>query len=235
LQPKTSSTKGKGKALDHEGELPPELDFFKYAAQHGSLSKRKAEDGKEKASRKKRRLSEDVSDEESNVSDEVVVGKAKPKPVRHRVATKGDNVPEPVSLFSELKERFTLPGRLLANLPSSYDYPTGVQAYAIPILLSGRDLAAISPTGTGKTVAYLLPLFASLGAPVSSAEKEKAGEQGPKALILAPTKELAGQIHNECLKLAQGRKWRLVLFSKATSATMKDKNVRSKVGELLVA
>jgi ATP-dependent RNA helicase DDX52/ROK1 len=90
-------------------------------------------------------------------------------------------------------------------------------------------LAAISPTGTGKTLSYLLPVFASLSAPASNLSNN-AG-QGVRALILAPTRELAHQIHNECLKLAQGRKWRIVLFSKATAATLKEKTVRDKVGQ----
>lgn len=71
--------------------------------------------------------------------------------------------------------------------------------------------------------------MAALGAPAASA-KSDAGS-GVRAIILAPTRELAHQIHNECLKLAQGRKWRIVLFSKATAATMKDKTVRDKIGE----
>lgn len=50
-----------------------------------------------------------------------------------------------------------------------------------------------------------------------------------RALVLAPTRELAHQIHNECLKLAQGRKWRVVLFSKATASTLADKTVRDNV------
>lgn len=54
-----------------------------------------------------------------------------------------------------------------------------------------------------------------------------------RALILAPTRELAHQIHNECLKLSQGRKWKIVLFSKATANGLNDKNVRDKVGEFL--
>lgn len=53
---------------------------------------------------------------------------------------------------------------------------------------------------------------------------------GVRAVILAPTRELAHQIHNECLKLAQGRKWRVVLFSKATANTLSDKAARDKVG-----
>ena len=68
-----------------------------------------------------------------------------------------------------------------------------------------------------------------LGAPASS--KGDAGK-GVRALILAPTRELAHQIHNECLKLAQGRKWKIVLFSKATASTLADKAVQEKVGQL---
>lgn len=47
---------------------------------------------------------------------------------------------------------------------------------------------------------------------------------------MSPTRELAGQIYNECLKLAQGRKWRIVLYSKATGATLAQKEVRDKIG-----
>lgn len=55
---------------------------------------------------------------------------------------------------------------------------------------------------------------------------------GVRALILAPTRELAQQIHNECLKLAQGRKWKILLLSKATANTLSDQSARDKVGQL---
>ena len=61
----------------------------------------------------------------------------------------------------------------------------------------------------------------------------KAGK-GIRAIILAPTRELAHQIYNECLKLARGRKWRIILFSKATAATIADKSVQNKVGMFLL-
>ena len=70
--------------------------------------------------------------------------------------------------------------------------------------------------------------MALLQAPISSS-KVDAGT-GIRAIVLAPTRELAHQIYNECLKLAQGRKWRIVLFSKATAATLADKGVQDKVG-----
>lgn len=91
-----------------------------------------------------------------------------------------------------------------------------------------RDVAAISPTGTGKTLSYLLPVMSLLGSPISRTKADLG--TGVRAVILAPTRELAHQIHNECLKLAQGRKWRIVLFSKATASTLADKSVRDKVG-----
>jgi ATP-dependent RNA helicase DDX52/ROK1 len=70
--------------------------------------------------------------------------------------------------------------------------------------------------------------MATLGTPASSA-KNDAGS-GVRAVVVAPTRELAHQIHNECLKLAVGRKWRIILFSKSTASTLADKTVRDKVG-----
>lgn len=96
-----------------------------------------------------------------------------------------------------------------------------------------RDLVAVSPTGTGKTLSYLLPVFALLRTPIAAGDHQHEEDlgRGLRALIIAPTNELAHQIHNECMKLAQGRKWRAVLFSKATASTLATKEVRQKTGE----
>ena len=67
--------------------------------------------------------------------------------------------------------------------------PTEIQAGAIPPLLEGRDVIGLADTGTGKTAAFLLPVLERLqGAPVSL------NPGRPRALILAPTRELAQQI-----------------------------------------
>ena len=75
--------------------------------------------------------------------------------------------------------------------------PTPIQALSIPLLLDGKDLIGLAQTGTGKTAAFLLPLMTHLG--LSAAVR--AG-QPPKALILAPTRELANQISQNVQKLA---------------------------------
>jgi len=71
-----------------------------------------------------------------------------------------------------------------------------IQAQAWPILLQGKDLIGIAQTGTGKTLAYLLPALMSIVAqPTPRAERP-----GPSVLILAPTRELAQQIDREARK-----------------------------------
>jgi len=77
------------------------------------------------------------------------------------------------------------PGLLTAVAAAGYDTPTPIQAGAIPPVLAGRDLLAGAQTGTGKTAAFVLPLLQLLGASAGRA---------PRALILAPTRELAAQI-----------------------------------------
>ncbi len=78
---------------------------------------------------------------------------------------------------------------LRAVLAEGYTTPTPIQARAIPPLLEGRDLLGIAQTGTGKTAAFALPLLHRLAKKAGPAYRYK-----PQALILAPTRELAGQI-----------------------------------------
>lgn len=72
--------------------------------------------------------------------------------------------------------------------------PTAVQAQAIPAILAGRDLIGQSPTGSGKTFAYLLPIVSKIDAE----------DKTVQALILAPTKELAMQITTVANNLTEG-------------------------------
>ena len=78
---------------------------------------------------------------------------------------------------------------LYAVQDSGYTEPTPIQAQTIPALIKGRDLLGIAQTGTGKTAAFALPLLHRM---LNSHGKSQSGR--PRALILAPTRELAGQI-----------------------------------------
>jgi ATP-dependent RNA helicase RhlE len=72
---------------------------------------------------------------------------------------------------------------------AQYLNPTPIQAQSIPVLLEGRDLLGLAETGTGKTAAFVLPLLQRL-----AAEGQRPLPGAPRALILAPTRELAIQI-----------------------------------------
>ncbi|QFT87821.1 DEAD-box ATP-dependent RNA helicase CshB [Bacillus sp. THAF10] len=77
---------------------------------------------------------------------------------------------------------------------STFETPTPIQEQAIPEILDGKDLLAESPTGTGKTLAYLLPII----------ERIDLNKQHPQAVIVAPSKELAMQILSEIQKWTEG-------------------------------
>ena len=86
--------------------------------------------------------------------------------------------------------------------------PTPIQQRAIPLILKGKDLAARSATGTGKTLAYLLPIFAEMDAETKAAQ----------AIIVAPTYELASQITKEAKALAKDPTDVAMIIGSATKA-----------------
>jgi ATP-dependent RNA helicase RhlE len=80
---------------------------------------------------------------------------------------------------------------LQALKAEDYHTPTPIQARAIPALLAGKDMLGIAQTGTGKTAAFALPLLQRL-----AANRQSAGPRRARVLVLAPTRELAIQIHD---------------------------------------
>ena len=77
---------------------------------------------------------------------------------------------------------------LTAVSEQGYDTPTPIQEKAIPAIIEGRDIMAAAQTGTGKTAGFTLPLLEKLS------KGQKAGPNQARALILAPTRELAAQV-----------------------------------------
>lgn len=105
----------------------------------------------------------------------------------------------------------SLPAFLAANLTRmKYTKPTPIQKHAIPLIMAGRDVLCAAQTGSGKTLAFLLPtIFTLESSPHGGASHVSVRTPArPKALVLAPTRELASQIHGESLKLTYAHKTR---------------------------
>ncbi len=82
---------------------------------------------------------------------------------------------------------------------TGFSFCTPIQARTLPLSLSGRDIAGQAQTGTGKTAAFLITIFSRL---LALSEKETDKKKGA-ALIVAPTRELAGQIFDEAILLGR--------------------------------
>ncbi|KAF2649364.1 P-loop containing nucleoside triphosphate hydrolase protein [Lophiostoma macrostomum CBS 122681] len=178
--------------------------------------------GKEKKKRKKDKVEKIERD-----------AKAKKK---ERKKEKKQLFPRPLTDFAQLRTAYGISPRLAENIKEQgYKVPTEVQLGALPLLLSKRrdggrseisstnghdsadtdvggdfDLLTVAPTGSGKTIAFLIPIINSL----LSEEKASSNAKGPRAVIIAPTKELASQIVNEARKLARGTGIKATLMRK---------------------
>ncbi|KAK4935424.1 mRNA splicing protein prp28, partial [Elasticomyces elasticus] len=113
------------------------------------------------------------------------------------ISTKGGSIPNPMRSWTESG----LPKRLLDIVEQvGYTDPSPIQRAAIPIALQSRDLIGVAVTGSGKTAAFLLPLLVYISELPALNNLTK--NDGPYAIILAPTRELAQQIEIEAKRFA---------------------------------
>ncbi|KAL1916703.1 uncharacterized protein VTP21DRAFT_5407 [Calcarisporiella thermophila] len=113
------------------------------------------------------------------------------------ISTKGGDIPKPLRSWQESP----LPSKILDVISSvGYQEPTPIQRQAIPIGLRNRDIIGIAETGSGKTASFVIPMLVYISDLPKLTEENMA--EGPYALILAPTRELALQIEQETLKFA---------------------------------
>jgi ATP-dependent RNA helicase DDX52/ROK1 len=167
-----------------------------------------------------------------------------------KIKVKGSGpVVDPAASFAAMKIDPSIKDIVCSNVEKSeWKEPTPIQMQAIPALLSGRDVLAAAPTGSGKTAAFVIPVLSIVAAAkfgdttttaaassLSSSGKKsskKGGEDGGtkkreekekkeagkgiKGLLLAPTRELAEQIHREAERLCEGKRIRICLLKKST-------------------
>jgi len=108
----------------------------------------------------------------------------------------GDGIPQPILTFQQAN----FPPSIMNQIhEAGFPSPTPIQAQGWPMALSGRDVVGIAQTGSGKTLAFVLPGFVHI-----LAQEPLSRGDGPIALVVAPTRELAMQIETEAQTFARG-------------------------------
>eukprot|EP00455_Lapot_gusevi_P053790 TRINITY_DN847_c0_g1_i2.p1 TRINITY_DN847_c0_g1~~TRINITY_DN847_c0_g1_i2.p1 ORF type:complete len:521 (-),score=120.52 TRINITY_DN847_c0_g1_i2:45-1607(-) len=163
--------------------------------------------GEEEVKFQKRRLNKSDAGSSSSSADEVK--SSSPEPVEilspaayraaHEIKIDGNDVKN-LPLFQTFVET-PFPSKLRAALTGAgFVAPSPIQAQAWPIAIENKDLIAIAKTGSGKTCGYLLPGFVKISATLA-ADPPTIGH--PRMLVMAPTRELALQIHQEAIKFGK--------------------------------
>uniref|UniRef100_A0A9J8BEZ7 Probable ATP-dependent RNA helicase DDX23 n=1 Tax=Cyprinus carpio carpio TaxID=630221 RepID=A0A9J8BEZ7_CYPCA len=117
----------------------------------------------------------------------------------YSITTKGGKIPNPIRNWKE----YSLPPHILEVIEKcGYKDPTPIQRQAIPIGLQNRDIIGVAETGSGKTAAFLIPLLVWITT-LPKIDRIEDSDQGPYAVILAPTRELAQQIEEETIKFGK--------------------------------
>jgi ATP-dependent RNA helicase DDX52/ROK1 len=126
--------------------------------------------------------------------------------------------PQPLVSFKELRTRYKISSRLASNVAEQgFTMPTEVQLSSLPLLLGGStkntsepDLLVVAPTGSGKTLSFLIPVINK----IVRHHHSGADEHGILSVVVVPTKELASQIVNEGRKLVAGTGVKITLMKK---------------------
>jgi len=134
--------------------------------------------------------------------------------------------PKPVQCFSHIG----LPEDLLKLIMAEgFPGPSPIQSIGWPAALSGRDMVAVAQTGSGKTLGFLLPALVHM-----AAQPPAQPGDGPLALVMAPTRELAVQIQLEAMKFTRGTNVRCVACYGGASRHSQVRQLRAGV-EIIVA
>ena len=105
----------------------------------------------------------------------------------NKAVNKEDSVYNPKHTFKDFNIHATLAKNIIAK---GFTHPSPIQDQAIPVALTGRDIIGIASTGTGKTAAFLIPIINKL-----------VSDKNYRAIVLAPTRELAQQTQEEFFNL----------------------------------
>ncbi|KAN0018490.1 hypothetical protein ACTFIU_011108 [Dictyostelium citrinum] len=209
---------------DEEGEESKEKEFIKHEINNEEeeegitlFNKSKDnEDSDEEDSDEEDSDGEEDSNNKNNKNKNKKVSKETPEDKhkreiatfrnKHRIKVDGTDIPDPMTEFSQLENRFKVRKYLLNNINEiGYKEPSPIQMQVIPILLKEREVVAIAPTGSGKTASFSIPILQALYEPK---------KEGFRSVIIAPTRELAQQIYRNFRLLSKGKPFRICVLSK---------------------
>ena len=108
---------------------------------------------------------------------------------------------EPLVSFEEMQSSLKLRNNFSDIMKTiyKYEYPTSIQSISIPLIHQNKNIIAVSETGSGKTLSYIIPCFHNSFLKKLKNVKKNIKNINDKILIILPTKELAKQIYNESL------------------------------------
>lgn len=200
--------------------LPKELDFFGDSNNQNSIHSASADDSSVRNGKQKASDSDLATAEPLNKTTLASFLK------QNKIKQTGTDAPMPLTSWEELETRWKMDKRLLNNLANvGWGKPTAVQMGAMPCLLDNRDTLVGAPTGSGKTLTYLLPILHHLKSPK---------KEGFRAVIVSPTKELAQQIYQQLDRLGTGKKWKFCVLTRTTEGAMRqDPQFRKKYDILI--
>ncbi|NOY65838.1 MAG: ATP-dependent RNA helicase RhlB [Gammaproteobacteria bacterium] len=132
--------------------------------------------------------------------------------------------------LSDIKfDQLELRDELLQSIKEAgFTYCTPIQAETLPLALKGKDIAGQAQTGTGKTAAFLLATFNHL-----LTHEPKKQSKNPRAFILAPTRELAIQIHHDAIQLAKHTDLRFAVAYGGTGYEQQRKQIQDGIDVLI--
>jgi superfamily II DNA/RNA helicase len=155
--------------------------------------------------------------------------------------TSSDAADQLVSWNSFAEAPFEAPiQRALSN--AGFEKPSPIQAKAWPVALSGKDLIGVARTGSGKTLGFLLPIFHRIstkdfpkGANENIQAHSHSSTPSPMALVVSPTRELAIQIHGECVKFGAPIGITSACLYGGTSASAQIQELRKMAPQIVIA
>ena len=140
------------------------------------------------------------------------------------IKVKGVDVPKPAMKWSQCGLSNQIQDVISAL---KFETPSAIQAQSIPSIMSGRDIIGVAKTGSGKTIAFLLPMFRHI-----KAQRPLANMDGPIGLVMTPTRELANQIYHDCKPFLKALNLRAVVCY--GGAPIKDQIAALKTGAHIV-